>query len=272
MKILLPTDFSTGSKIAIEYAIQLGIKFNAELILISVVNISGPARGSLQARDLEELLVNDARNECVTLLEQLKSTHKIIPKMNYEVVIGYPINKVICNFADNNSIDFIIMGTKGATGLQKIFLGSNAASVIDKSDHPVMAVPEFAKFKDVADIVYATDIMNLYEELEKVVSFARTFTSRIHILHVTSPREEMAINAKEVVDELIEKLHYPHISFAVSHTDDPVEGINEYVVNNKIDLLAMFTHERTLFEKLMGKGITRQIAFLNNVPLLAFKK
>ena len=82
MKILLPTDFSTGSKIAIEYAIQLGIKFNAELILISVVNISGPARGSLQARDLEELLVNDARNECVTLLEQLKSEGVI----NYEYI------------------------------------------------------------------------------------------------------------------------------------------------------------------------------------------
>lgn len=272
MKILIPTDFSSLSKVAIEYAIQLGIKFKAELILITVVNIEGPARGSLKAKDLEAILLNDARNDCISLVEEIKSKHKFISKISFEVIAGYPVEKVVCNFAKKNEIDFIIMGTKGATGLKRIFLGSNTASVFNKSTHPVIAVPEFAKFKDIADIVYATDIMNLHQELEKVVSFARDFNARVHILHVTSPREEMAIDAKGIVEELINKLKYGHISFAVSHADDPAEGIDEYVIKNKIDMLAMFTHELTFFEKLRGKGITRQVAFLNNVPLLAFKK
>ena len=137
---------------------------------------------------------------------------------------------------------------------------------------PVIAVPEFAQFNDLADIVYATDIIDLRSEIERVVTFARKFNARVHVLHVTSPREEKAIDAKEIVTQLIKRLNYPHISFAVSHADDPEEGIDEYITKNKIDMLAMFTHELTFFEKLFGKGITRQVALFNKVPLLTFKK
>lgn len=270
MKILIPTDFSTLSRVAIDFAIQLGRKFKAELILLSVVYQDGPSRASLKAKDLEEILINDARNEFVYLLEELKSPYN--PKLKYEVTTGYPVSKVISNYADNNNIDLIIMGTKGATGLKKIFLGSNAASVIDKSSVPVIAVPEFAQFNDLSDIVYATDILDLRSEIERVVSFAKIFNARVHVLHVTSPREGQVINPKEMVTQLIQRMNYPHISFAVSNADDPEVGIDEYIAKNKIDMLAMFTHELTFFEKLFGKGITRQVALFNKVPLITFKK
>ncbi len=270
MKILIPTDFSQLSRVAIDFAIELGRKFNAELILLSVVYQEGPSRASLKAKDLEEILINDARNECIHLIEELKSPHT--PKIKYEVIPGYPVSKVVNNYANNHDINLIIMGTKGATGLKRIFLGSNAASVINKSLVPVIAVPEFAQFNDLSDIVYATDILDLKSEIERVVSFARKFNARVHVLHVTSPREENAIDATGIVTQLINRLNYPHISFAVSHANNPEEGIDEYIAKNKIDMLAMFTHELTFFEKLFGKGITRQIALFNKVPLLTFKK
>jgi nucleotide-binding universal stress UspA family protein len=269
MKILIPTDFSVLSKVAINFAIQLGRKFNAELILFHVVYQQGPGRGSLKAKDLEQILINDARNECAQLIEDSKSLH---PQIGYEVIPGYPVNQVVNNYANNHGIDLIIMGTKGATGLKKIFLGSNAASVMNKSKIPVIAVPEFAKFSGLSDIVYATDILNLRSEIERVISFARNFKARVHILHVTSPREEMVIDAKDMVAQLIDRMNYPHISFAVSHANDPEEGIDEYIAKNKIDMLVMFTHELTFFEKLFGKGITRQVALFNKVPLITFKK
>lgn len=270
MKILIPTDFSTPAKVALNFAIKLGRKFNAELILLSVIYQEGPGRGSLKAKDLEEILINDALNECAKLIEELKSPYN--PKIKYDVIPGYPVEKIINNYAINHDIDLIIMGTKGATGLKKILIGSNATSVINKSSLPVIVVPEFATFNDLSDIVYATDILDLRAEIEKVISFARNFNARVHILHVTSPREEKVIDAKEIVTQLIHRLNYPHISFAVSHADDPEEGIDEYIAKNKIDILAMFTHELTLFEKLLGKGITRQVALLNKVPLITFKK
>lgn len=270
MKILIPTDFSKLSRVAIDFAIQLGRKFKAELILLSVVYMDGPVRGSLKVKDLEEILINDARNECTQIIEDLKSPYN--PKIQFEVTLGYPVNQVVNNYANNHGIDLIIMGTKGATGLKKIFLGSNAASVINKSKIPVIAVPEFAHFNDLGDIVYASDILDLKSEIEKVISFARNFNARVHILHVTSPREEKVIDAKDMVTRLIDRMNYPHISFATSHANDPVEGIDEYIAETKIDLLAMFTHKLTFFEKLFGKGITRQVALFNKVPLITFKK
>ena len=270
MKILIPTDFSVLSRVAIEFAIELGKKFKAELILLSVVYQEGPPRARLNTKDLQEIIINDARKKCAQIIADLKSSYS--PKVECQVISGYPVSQVVNNYANNNDINLIIMGTKGATGLKKIFLGSNAASVIDKSMVPVIAVPEFAQFNDLADIVYATDIIDLRSEIERVVTFARKFNARVHVLHVTSPREEKAIDAKEIVTQLIKRLNYPHISFAVSHADDPEEGIDEYITKNKIDMLAMFTHELTFFEKLFGKGITRQVALFNKVPLLTFKK
>lgn len=272
MKILIPTDFSPLSRVATNFAIELSTKINAELILLKVVFIGGSTRGSLGSKDLEEVMIDDARKEGDLLVAELKSHFKYTLEIKCEVILGYPIEKAICNYADNHGMDLIVMGTKGATGLKKIFLGSNTAAVIDRSHVPVITVPELAKFKGIGDIVYATDILNLKEELEKVVSFSRNFMARIHILHVTSPREQEAIETKEIVDELIMDMKYNLLSIAVSYTDNPAEGIDEYVVKNKIDLLAMFTHELTFFEKILGKSITRQIACLNHVPLLVFKK
>lgn len=270
MKILIPTDFSTPAKVALNFAIKLGRKFNAELILLSVIYQEGPGRGSLKAKDLEEILINDALNECAKLIEELKSPYN--PKIKYDVIPGYPVEKIINNYAINHDIDLIIMGTKGATGLKKIFLGSNAVAVINKSKLPVIAIPQRAKFNDLSDIAYATDILDLRSEVKKVISFARNFNARLHILHATSPREGKAIDAKGIVSQFIERFNYPHISFAVSYASDPVAGIDEYIAKNKIDMLAMFTHELTFFEKLFGKGITRQVALFNKVPLLTFKK
>lgn len=272
MKILIPTDFSDLSKVAIDYAIQLALTFKAQLSILSVVYASGPGRGSLGSKDLLDVMINDAKKDGDLLLDELQLKNKILPKVECEVIAGYPVEKVVCNHANSYGADLIVMGTKGASGLKKIFLGSNAAAVIDRSILPVIAVPEFAKFNGVRDIVYATDITNLKSELDKVISFARTFNARVHILHVTSPREESAIDAKTFIDDLIKATNYSHISFAVSHADDPEEGIDAYITKNKIDLLAMFTHELSFFEKIFGQSITRSTVFHSHVPLLTFKK
>jgi len=273
MTILVPTDFSKLSKVAVQYAVRIGKKLKAELILLSVVNLdSPPGRGFLNVKYLEDKLNENAVEDCAKLISEIRSENKGKIDITSHVIKGFPVESVVTNYAEHNDIDLIVMGTKGATGLKKIILGSNAAAVIDKSRIPVIAVPEFARFTSLKDIVYATDIANLKDELKTVVSFAKTFNAVVHILHIVPTTGESRLDIKETVTKLTKAMNYKKITFTVSLHDDAAEGIDEYVLKHKADMLAMFTHKLTFFEKLFGKGITRQMAFLGNVPLLAFKK
>ena len=68
------------------------------------------------------------------------------------------------------------------------------------------------------------------------------------------------------------KMKYPKITFHVSINDDITEGIDEYVAKIKADMVSMFTHDLTFYEKLFGKSVTRQMAFHTWIPMLTFKK
>jgi len=188
------------------------------------------------------------------------------------VVSGSPVEDVVTDYAQHNDIDLIVMGTKGATGLKKVVFGSHAAAVINKSDIPVIVVPEFARFTNLKDVVYATDIANLKDELKTVVSIAKDFNATVHILHIVSAVGEEKLDKKQTVANLTKAMDYKKITFAVSLHDDAAEGIDQYVLEHKPDMLVMFTHELTFFEKIFGQSVTREMAFLSHVPLLTYKK
>lgn len=52
---------------------------------------------------------------------------------------GYPSEEII-NFAENNNMDLILMGTLGKTGLERFLVGSVAENVVRNSKVPVMVI------------------------------------------------------------------------------------------------------------------------------------
>lgn len=273
MKILIPTDFSPLSKVAVQYAVKLGKKLKAELVILNVVSIdSSPGRGVINIKYLEEKMTENAIEDCAKLINEIGPEIKGKINITSQVVKGYPVENVVTNYAQHNDIDLIVMGTKGATGLKKIVLGSNAAAVLNKSNIPVIVVPEFARFTNLKNIVYATDIANLKDELKTVVSIAKDFNATVHILHIITPAGEEKLDKKQTVAKLTKAMGYKKITFTISLHDDAAEGIDQYVIKHKTDMLVMFTHELTFLKKLFGQSVTREMAFLSNVPLLTFKK
>lgn len=50
-------------------------------------------------------------------------------------------------------IDLVVMGTKGASGVTEILIGSNTADVIEKCHCPVLAIPAESDFKTPTKVV-----------------------------------------------------------------------------------------------------------------------
>lgn len=273
MKILIPTDFSKLSKVAVVYAANLAKKLSAEITLLHVVYVGGPGRSqtAVKTQPIEQTLMKISLRDMEKVIKEIRKEVGPEIKITQKIIEGYPIEEIVEKIAGQNDIDLIIMGTKGAGGLKKVVVGSNAAAVIGNSKIPVIAVPRYARFKNIKHIVYASDMLALTKEVKTLITFARLFNATMYLFHVLSGPGEK-IDAAEIKKELIRKYKYPKVSVHISANDDVMEAIDEYIADVEADMLAMFTHKPTFFEKLFGKSITREMAFHSQVPLLAIKK
>ncbi len=143
-RILVPVDFSPGSKAALNYAGFLAEKFEGEVAALHIwapprfvvreAKIDIPGRPSLT---LEEYARGEAAREMEIFIEDISETTNVRPQGH--LVCGDPLDEILV-FASNERQDLIIMGTHGRTGLSHFFLGSVAESVVRHAECPVITI------------------------------------------------------------------------------------------------------------------------------------
>jgi nucleotide-binding universal stress UspA family protein len=139
-RILFPTDFSEGSSVALDYAIDMAKRYNAKLYLLHVIYDVAKAAGwyvpHVSVDEMYKDLEKAAQKEIERFgLEELRS-HKDIER---HVIKGIP-HEAIVKFAEENKIDLIVMGTYGRKGVGRILFGSTAAQVVRFAPCPVLTV------------------------------------------------------------------------------------------------------------------------------------
>lgn len=272
MKILVPTDFSEQAMGGALYAAHLAKELNAELILLHVIHVETPTMVHvIAATQVIENEITENVLEKGKSLENALLTKVPDIAISFKSIHGFPIEDMIQEFAIQNHIDLIVMGSKGASGIKKVIFGSNAVALINTSTIPTLLIPEFSQFRRWQTIIYATDIHHVDDEVRKIIPFAKHFDATIQILHILSPDSEEKMEALEIQNELVKQLKYSKLKFQIIYNKEIVEGIDNYVAEMNSDLLVLFTHRHTFFENVFGKSVTREIAFHNHIPLLVLK-
>lgn len=151
-------------------------------------------------------------------------------------------------------------------------MGGTTVSVIDDSEIPVMAIPELAQYRNLQKIVYASDLKNIEKELEILIEFAKIFGSHIHMIHITPAIDKKAEAAHLAVEEIIQKTQYAKLDFKVIIDENIPAAIDQYIKESNAELLTTFTHHLSLFDKLFARSVTRTLAYLGTIPLLALKR
>jgi len=218
-------------------------------------------------KDVVETAKEDLEMFAKEVSKQLKSGEPI----KIKVVKGSSFNRTVLSEAKKLHIGLIVMGTRGASGLKKYVLGSNTASVIEISGVPVLAVPEQGDFQNFKNVVYATDLQRIEKELKRLIPYLQEFNSTVHLLHVTSSLKEVSSLEKKI-EASIAKAGITNVITKVIVNKNIDEAIDYYVRKSKADLLAMFTHDVTFYEKLFNRSMTRKIAFHSKIPLLALRQ
>lgn len=273
VNILVPTDFSDLSRVAIDYAVKLANKLDGNLTLLHVVTVIQPTRASMRLRleALEEELMRVAREDMELLTAELAGKLKTTKPLQHRVVQGSSFNATVKNEAKKLRSGLIVIGTRGANGLKKVVLGSNTASIIEISHIPVLVVPELAEFTGFRRFVYATDLVHIDDELATMLPFVKIFESTVHIFHAASSTKDVAV-AEARIREAIAKVDYDRFEVKVVADREVDKAVEAYVRETSSDLLTTFTHEHSVYEKLFDRSLTRKLAFQSRLPLLAFRQ
>jgi nucleotide-binding universal stress UspA family protein len=133
-RILVPLDFSPGSRAALDQAIEMARVFTGSLSLLHVVVPPEYALGRL------ELLATVLDGVRASLDEERR--HAIESEIsNVETIIGDgPAARQIVHIADSGHYDLIVMGTHGRTGIDRLVVGSVAENVVRHAHCAVLTV------------------------------------------------------------------------------------------------------------------------------------
>lgn len=139
-RILLPVDFSECSRKATTYAASLARQFNAEVLLLHVIEIAPhpPEMLILESETLNAKL----RTETNRLLSEWRQ--EIPERISTRVLLrnGTAPYREIVQAAHENNADLIVLGTHGRTGLAHLLIGSTAERVVRHAPCPVLVVRE----------------------------------------------------------------------------------------------------------------------------------
>ncbi|HEY6949828.1 MAG TPA: universal stress protein, partial [Nitrososphaeraceae archaeon] len=139
-RILVAVDGSDVSFNASKYAIDLAKTNGAELIALHVIyptysqyeTVLSPRPERLQDVTRKEM---EERQQYVDKVKQQATEKKVIVKT--DIIVGITsIVKEIVEYAENNNVDIIVVGSRGMTGFKRILLGSVASDIVTYSHCP----------------------------------------------------------------------------------------------------------------------------------------
>lgn len=272
-RILLPTDFSENSWNAIRFALELfrgedcefhilhtytPMIFQVEFVLI------GPAQ-----HGLGDAIRQVAEGKMENLLEKIEKDFKN-PKHSFETSCVFStLITEIKTITQSIPIDYVVMGTKGATGAKEILFGSNTVQVFKNIKCPVLAIPDNFDFERPLEILFPSDYEVSFKErhIKPILNLASAYSSRINILHVSYgfPLTPQQIDNKDLLEKYFRGVAH---MFHELRNENITDAIDEFQMNNKINMLVMINNKHSFFENLFFKSTLNQIGFHLNVPFL----
>jgi|LakMenEpi03Aug12_release.lakeMendotaPanAssembly.Ray.scaffolds.fasta_scaffold00933_11 nucleotide-binding universal stress UspA family protein len=271
-KIVVPTDFSAPAEQALNYAIELAKKTKASITLlhinqVAMVDASMPA-------ETYQFLVKEIEEMTKEGMDKLAKKLLIPSGIAYTTETRYGfVSEEICEIAKKDEADLIIMGTTGASGAAEILIGSNAASVVAKSAVPVLVIPKDLNFKEYTRIVYATDYNEPeFPALMRLIYFAELFDCPLDVIHVKSDADKYFNIENNFFKKNKANITYPNINYIQLEKGDIIQSINHYVEENHGDLLVMAKHNRSFFDRLFHRSLSKKMAYHTKIPLLVLVK
>ncbi|MBO0331305.1 universal stress protein [[Muricauda] lutisoli] len=275
-KILIPTDFSENAWNAIDYAMQLFRNRRCKFYLLNTYTPVIPS-SRFMAKMIDGVRIVDAVREnseqgLNKTVDRIKTKYGN-PNHSFETISSFNLLvEEVKDIVETFEINLVVTGTKGASGVDEVFMGSNTVRIIKSTKKcPVLAIPYHFEYVTPSEIAFATDFNRFYtsSELSPLLEMAKMFNATIRIVHVQygikALTELQQFNLNMLRRYLGDIEHYVH---TVSELNSVSHTLETFSKELDIHLLAMLNYQHSYMEKMTREPIIKRTAFHTQIPLL----
>jgi len=268
--ILVPTDFSENSIQALKYAELLFSTLECNFYLLYV--------GSLldTKNDVESFYETDqsddnTKERLTELVKEIRehsteAHHFFFPLHEYGFFIP-----TIKKYLEENDIDLIVMGTKGASGLKEKVVGSNAGDVITRVQCNTLVVPVHVELSKPREIAFPTDFnifysMKILRPMEEMVKLGK---AQFRIMNALKEGDGLNLEQeknKEYLLDFMDDTFPENYSFHTITNQKVKEAIQCFVESRDVDMMIMVAKNLNFIQQILFDSIVERISFHTKIP------
>ena len=266
--IVVTTDFTASSRNALAYACQLTNGRAYKLLLVHVYTVpvgftsDGVAIAAVRdAFDTAEERIND---EAAWVNETYRET-----EIEVRVLIGGLLAS-LTDLANEQKPELIIMGA--ADDYANLWeWDSELLKVLTNVPVPVLLIPRQITYKTIRNIGFACDYRNLCvpKQINVIKRLVNYTGAQLHVVHIsrTKPSNEDVKNKNETL--LQETLLEVQPKYYAIEDPNVIEAVAHFVKEHELDMLMVIPHKHDFWYSIFHQSHTKQLARLNNMPILA---
>lgn len=260
--ILVPCDFSKPAINAYRFALDIAARSKGTIHLLHVIELPVLHDTVLmpvlnfEAALLKELSEN-AEKSFSRIIDKYKTDGvKVIAKTQFGSV-----SRMIQDYITEESIDLVVMGSHGASGVRELFIGSNAERIVRNSPVPVLVIKDYFKGQ-VKNIVFPNTLDTEDQEdlVMKVKALQHFFKAHLHLVWINTPLNFTSDPLTlERLEAFAKRFMLKDYTISIFNHRDEETGILEFSNLVKGDLIAMGTHGRKGIAHLVNGSIAEDV-------------
>ncbi|GAB5564960.1 MAG: universal stress protein [Winogradskyella sp.] len=273
-KIIIPVDFSKHSEYALETGAVIAKKYDAELIVMHMLELSESIFSSSSSERNEEtafmLMVTNKRFEEFLDKPYLEGL-TVTPMIKHHKVL-----KEVSQVSGEEKADLIVIGSRGHNDHDGIFTGSNTEKVVRYSETPVFVVKSKPSDMDYDNVVLGCDFTEKsITAVKNALSVLSELSKKVTLLHVNLPNLSF-LSTDEINEKVSNFLTVAgledadlNIDFTADHAVE--DGILNYARRTAADAVSIITHGRTGLSNFFGGSISEDLVNHSRLPVITFK-
>ncbi len=272
-KILYATDFSKNAENAFKFALKMAEKSQAELIMLHVFN--DPTVWTYPYTKDPFEIKRQASRAWKKSLQELFEPYKTNVNVKYVALENPSVVKAILSVIKKYDPGLIITGIKGKSKIKEVIMGSTTKALVQQSPVPVLAIPENAVYRDFKNVLYTSDYQESdIQAIEQLIDLVHDYDPAIKAIHVSTYNEFLGDQKMEWFKDLVnDKIGDKKISFELLLADNIFKKLNDYMSENKFDLLVMLEKERFgIIDKWFHDDLVSKMEFRTSIPLLSYNE
>lgn len=273
--VLLPTDFSRNAWNALFTVLKLYHRESCTFILLHAYQPAADGLfsevSSKQLWEVYEDLKAKAEVQMSEVTTYLKNEHHNTRHSFRSICVQGDLLAVVRNQLQQEPVDLIALGTQGATGAKRVFLGSNTVRLMKHlTTVPVLAVPAQYDLQQLNTVLLPTDYMYAYStvELQPVLELVRRWRSNLHVVYVANESDLKPAQQehRRQLEQLLTGIpcHYDYIGLNGKVSD----ALTSHAESLHADLVALLRHRHSILDTLTREPVVKQMAYQSTGALL----